>query len=121
MRYDRLMPDPTIESLALFKDRYNIDPAVMSSLLSIALARGGDFAELYFESKTTNAITWEDQRVSSANRNVAQGVGIRVVKGDAIGYAYTESLDMEAMRRAADTAARIGRADERPVPMDATP
>ncbi len=115
------MPDPTAEALGLFNDRYRIDPAVMSSLLSIALARGGDFAELFFESNTTNSISWEDQRVRSANRNVAQGVGIRVVKGDAVGYAYTESLDLEAMRRAADTAARIGRADERPVPVDATP
>jgi TldD protein len=115
------MPDLTAEALGLFNDRYSIDPAVMSSLLGIALSRGGDSAELYFESRTTNAITWEDQRVRSASRNVAQGVGIRVVKGDAIGYAYTESLDPEAMRRAADTASRIGRAAERPVPVDATP
>ncbi len=93
----------------------------MSSLLSIALSHGGDFAELFFEHRVNNAISWEDQRVKSASRNVAQGVGIRVVKGDAIGYAYTESLDFAAMRRAAETAGRIGRADERPVPMDATP
>ncbi len=59
--------------------------------------------------------------MKSASRNVAQGVGIRVVKGDAIGYAYTESLDVAAMRRAAETASRIGTSDERPVPIDATP
>ena len=108
-------------SIAFFNDRYRIDPTAMSSLLSIALSRGGDFAELFFEHRTNSAIQWEDQRVKSASRNVSQGVGIRVVKGDAIGYAYTESLDMEAMRRAAETALRIGTADERPVPVDATP
>lgn len=48
-------------------------------------------------------------------------MGIRVVKGDAIGYAYTESLDLAAMRRAAETASRIGTDDERPTPIDATP
>jgi TldD protein len=68
-----------------------------------------------------SALTWEDQRVKSASRNTAQGVGIRVVKGDAIGYAYTESLDLTAMRRAAETAGRIGRTDERPGPVNATP
>jgi TldD protein len=115
------MSDPTSEALRLFDDRYRVDPAVMASLLSAALARGGDFAELYFESNTVNSITWEDQRVRAANRNVAQGVGIRVVKGDAIGYAYTESLEPEAMLRAAETAAQISRADPRPVPVDATP
>ena len=115
------MSDPTTESLQLFGSRYNLDPAVMSSLLSTALSRGGDFAELFFEHRTNSAITWEEQRVKSASRHVAQGVGIRVVKGDAIGYAYTESLDLEQMRKAAETAARIGSADERPTPVNATP
>lgn len=117
----KLLPATTEQSLAVFGDRYNIDPAVMSSLLSTALARGGDFAELFFEHRTNSAISWEDQRVKSASRTIAQGVGIRVVKGDAIGYAYTESLDLAAMRRAAETASRIGREDDRPVPVDATP
>lgn len=115
------MTDPGASALAFFNDRYRIDPAAMSSLLSLALSRGGDFAELFFEHRTNSAIQWEDQRVKSASRNVSQGVGIRVVKGDAIGYAYTESLDMAAMRRAAETASRIGTSDERPVPIDATP
>ena len=115
------MSNPGAEAIEFFRNRYNIDSAAMSSLLSIALSRGGDFAELFFEHRTNSAIQWEDQRVKSASRNVAQGVGIRVVKGDAIGYAYTESLDMEAMRRAAETASRIGTDDERPTPTDATP
>lgn len=115
------MDNPGAASLDFFRSRYNLDSAAMSSLLSVALARGGDFAELFFEHRTNSAIQWEDQRVKSASRNVAQGVGIRVVKGDAIGYAYTESLDMEAMRRAAETASHIGKDDERPRPVDATP
>ena len=115
------MTDPTTTALGVFRDRYNVDPAVMSTLLSEALARGGDFAELFFEHRTGSSINWEDQRVKSASRSVVQGVGIRVVKGDAIGYAYTESLDLDAMRRAAETASRIGAGDERPVPVDATP
>ncbi|MBI2766280.1 MAG: metalloprotease TldD [Chloroflexi bacterium] len=115
------MPDPTAASLQLFQDRYNIDPATMSSLLSAALGKGGDFAELFFEHRTNSAISWEDQQVKSASRNVAQGVGIRVVQGDAIGYAYTEALDLDSMRKAAETAARIGKGGERPTPIDATP
>ncbi len=115
------MSGSTAASLALFSERFAIDPAVMSSLLSIALSRGGDFAELFFEHRLNSAIAWEDQKVKSASRHTTQGVGIRVVKGDAIGYAYTESLDLAAMRKAAETASRIGRADERPVPVDATP
>jgi TldD protein len=115
------MPDPTTEALAFFGQRYNIDLAVMSSLLSTALSRGGDFAELYFEHRTNTAIAWEDQRVKAASRNVSQGLGVRVVRGDAIGYAYSESLELEPMRRAAEAAGRIGLDPERPAPIDAAP
>lgn len=109
------------DAIAFFGDRYAIDVPVMSSVLSTALARGGDFAELFFEHRLNTAIIWEDQRVLSATRNVVQGVGIRVVRGDSIGYAYTEALDLESMKRAAETAARIGADDEHPRPIDATP
>jgi TldD protein len=115
------MPDPAAIALQLFRDRFAIDPAVTSSLLSVALSRGGDFAELYFEHRTNSAIVWEDQRVKSATRTIAQGVGIRVVRGDAIGFAYTESFEFNAMRRAAETAARICAGERTAPPIDATP
>ncbi|MCK9518831.1 MAG: metallopeptidase TldD-related protein [Dehalococcoidia bacterium] len=115
------MSDPTFASLELFSARYAIDSTVMSSLLSVALQRGGDFAELFFEHRTNSAISWEDQQVKSASRTMSQGLGVRVVKGDAIGYAYTESLELDAMKRAAETAARIGTGRGQPGPIDATP
>lgn len=115
------MSDPTLAALELFSTRYAIDTAVTSSLLSVALSRGGDFAELYFEHRTNSAITWEDQQVRSASRTISQGLGVRVVNGDAIGYAYTESLELDAMRRAAETAAQIGAGRGQPGPIDATP
>ena len=108
-------------ALRFFNDRYNLDPPAMSSVLSAALAQGGDFAELFFEHRTNSSIAWEDQQVKSAQRNVAQGVGIRVVKGESIGYAYTESLEPEAMLKAAQTAGRIGTDQDGPQPVDATP
>ncbi len=115
------MPDRSLQAQQLFSDRYGIDPARVSSLLSVALARGGDFAELFFEHRTNGSISLEDQQIKSAARSVEQGVGIRVVRGDSIGYAYTESLDAEAMARAAETASRIGTEDERPTAIDTTP
>ena len=115
------MSDPSQEAQQFFAQRYGIDSARIASLLSDALAQGGDFAELFFEHRTNGAISLEDQQIKSALRSVEQGVGIRVVKGDSIGYAYTESLDPEAMRLAAGTAARIGDGGERPTAIDTTP
>lgn len=113
--------DVSSESLRFFADRYSIDSPTMASVLSVAMGRGGDFAELYFEHRTSGGISWEDEQVKSASRNIASGVGIRVVRGDAIGYAYSESLEPEAMRRAADVAARVGQEETTPKAIDATP
>lgn len=115
------MSDPSSRALALFSERYNVDSAAIATVLGVALSRGGDFAELFFEHRESGSIAWEDQHVRAASRQSVQGLGIRVVKGDAIGYAYTESLELDAMRRAADTASRIGRSEENLVMIDATP
>ncbi|MFN0096597.1 MAG: TldD/PmbA family protein [Dehalococcoidia bacterium] len=115
------MSDTTSAALRFFNDRYSLDPATMSSLLGTALSKGGDFAELFFEHRANSSIAFEDQQVKSAARHSVQGVGIRVVRGDTVGYAYTESLDVTAMRRAAETAARVGTGELAPLPVDATP
>ena len=94
-------------SPGFFSDRYGIDARIMNDILASALSRGGTFADLYFEHRTSNNILFEEEAVKSAGGGVAQGVGIRVVAGDATGYAYTEELTVDAMRRAAETAAKI--------------
>ncbi len=109
------------EALEFFAERYSLDTSAMSSVLSTALARGGDFAELYFEHRVQNALVWEDQQVKSASHSAIGGVGIRVVSGESIGFAYSESLEREAMRRAADTAARVGRSGSGLPAIDSTP
>ena len=116
------MSDPSETARRFFADRYDIDDARISGLLATALAHGGDFAELFFEHRANGAITFDDQRVKSATRSVEQGVGVRVARGESIGYAYTESLEAGAMRRAAETASRIGAGGgEPPRALDATP
>ena len=95
------------EAGAFFGRQFAIDEAILSELLGIALARGGDYAELYFEHRESGNILFEEQRVKNVGGGIVQGLGVRVISGDAIGYAYTEDLSHEPMRKAADTAARI--------------
>ena len=45
--------------------------------------------------------------LKSAGRAVTMGLGVRVMKGDATGYAYTEDLSWEKMAHAAKTAGQI--------------
>lgn len=84
-----------------------VDAATASRLLTTALARGGDYADLFFEYEVSGSYGYEDGILKSAGRGVSLGMGVRVRKGDATGYAYTEDLDPAAMERAATIAGQI--------------
>ncbi len=71
------------------------------------MSRGGDYADLFFEYKVSGGLSFEEGITRSASRGVSMGLGVRVLLGDATGYAYVEDLTWEAMRRAAETAAQI--------------
>jgi TldD protein len=87
----------------------------MERLLSLALARGGGFADLYFEHETTSSLFLEEGIIRSASAGVTCGLGVRVVAGERTGYAYTDDLSYAAMARAAETAAHIAH-DSRALP-----
>ncbi|HVE85828.1 MAG TPA: metallopeptidase TldD-related protein [Myxococcales bacterium] len=76
-------------------------------LLAAAMERGGDFAEVYVERAETTAVVLEERRVKSAQTGLIQGVGIRVIAGQKVGYAYSDDLEDDALFRAARTAALI--------------
>ncbi|MGE0539422.1 MAG: TldD/PmbA family protein [Dehalococcoidia bacterium] len=105
---------------AFFHDTFAIDAAVLTEMLGVALGRGGEYAELYFEYRESGSIVFEDQAVKNVGGGVMQGLGVRVIQGDAVGYAYTEDLSREAMRRAADTAAQISTRNRTVDPVDMT-
>lgn len=87
-----------------------IDATICSRLLSVALAKGGDYADLFFEYRAAGGLVFDEGILKSASRGVSVGLGVRVQRGDATGYAYTEDLGWESMKRAAETAAQIANA-----------
>lgn len=90
-----------------FANWFGIDENTAQQILSEAMSRGADFADLYFQHTKTTSLSLEDGIISRANTNIEQGVGIRAVLGDQVGYAYSENLDLQAMKSAARTAAAI--------------
>src|SRR6187549_2053973 len=84
-----------------------IDADICRKLLGIALSRGGEYADLFFEYRVAAGLSFEEGITRSASRGVSMGLGVRVLMGDATGYAYVEDLTWEAMRRASETAAQI--------------
>jgi TldD protein len=90
-----------------FLNEFGIDETLCRKLLAKALSRGGDFADLYFEFTVSNYLGLEDGKVNQSYGNISLGVGIRTVKGDQIGYGFTQELTEESMMSAAATASTI--------------
>jgi TldD protein len=84
-----------------------IDQEIARKLLEIALSKGGSYADLFFQYEASGSYAYDEGILKSAGRAVTMGLGVRVMKGDATGYAYVEDLDFEAMARAARTASNI--------------
>ncbi len=104
------------DGLAPITVRYGIAPEDIRRTIETALSRGGDYCDLYFQHTVSNVLGLEDDAVNRARTAVEMGVGVRVLKGDSTGYAFTEELTAAALRRAAATAAEIADGVQSPVP-----
>src|SRR6185503_12382974 len=97
-----------------------VDAQLAERLLAVALSKGGDYADLFFEYRAAGGLVFDEGILKSASRGVSMGLGVRVQKGDATGYAYVEQLDWDAMKHAAETAAQIASGHAgRPAPVKA--
>ncbi len=86
---------------------FGIDEALIRRVLDAAMSRGGDRADLYFQHDVTNHVGLQDGEVNRAYSRVSLGCGVRVVKGDQTGFAFTEDLSPDALSAAARTAAAV--------------
>src|SRR3954451_5737978 len=92
---------------SFFARKFNITDSDLESYLAEALSSGGDYADLYFEYVATSSISIDESIVKSATQGVTLGVGIRVIAGERTGYAFSDDLAPEKIRKAARIAACI--------------
>ena len=86
-------------------------------------ANGADDGELYIERTRSEHFVFDDGRLKSASYDTGQGFGLRVVAGEATGYAHASELSNAAIARAGETAAAAkkgysGTLDAGPVPVN---
>ena len=96
------------------------DATMARRLLELALSRGGDYADLFYEYDVFGSYAYDEGILKAAGRAVSMGLGVRVMKGDATGYAYVEDLSPEAAEHAARTAAQIANDGRAIAPVDVT-
>src|SRR6478735_5498316 len=94
-------------SKSIFATRFGITRDDLEKYLGEALSQGGNYADLYFEYLVTSSIGIDESMVKSAAQGVSMGVGVRVISGERTGYAYSDYLSPEKIRKAARVAAHI--------------
>ena len=90
----------------------------LNKVIRRALAKGGEFGEVYIENRVSRSILLEEGKFKSAVFGISQGAGVRVISGDKTGYAYTDDLTLEAFLRAADVASYVARGSKAVTPVD---
>src|SRR5262249_5064767 len=82
-----------------------VEPEVAERVLRLALARGGEFAEVYAERSTGMTMAIEEARIESVQSGAEEGAGVRVPSGATTYFAHVDSLDPADLERAAAEAA----------------
>ncbi|MGB4704045.1 MAG: TldD/PmbA family protein [Candidatus Saccharicenans sp.] len=75
--------------------------------LQLALARGGDFADIFLEYRTSLSILMEEGIIKESAESLSSGLGLRVIRKDITGYAYTNDFSPEKLKSVALSASAI--------------
>ena len=82
---------------------------VLERVLSESMTRGGEFAEVFVEDRSTTSASLDQRRVQELSSGRERGAGIRVVVGDTTGFAHTADLSESGLLEAARAAAAVAR------------
>lgn len=89
-----------------------LDDSLVEKILTAALEKGGEFADLYVEHRRTDSLNLEDSRLEKCSSGIDVGASIRVIRGNGVSFVSTEKLDerslIEAARLAGEGAANGG-------------
>lgn len=82
-----------------------LDRELAEEVLRAARARGGSFAELFVEERSSVSIRLDDGKIEELTSGLDRGAGVRVGHGTSYGYAFSNRLDRDALLEAAAAAA----------------
>src|SRR5829696_1276436 len=86
-----------------------IDPDLARRVLTRALARGGDLAEVYAEARSGFSLSLDDRRVERPTGGRERGVCVRVAQADSTYYGYVDGLAESDLVAVADSVAQAVR------------
>lgn len=85
-----------------------LTPAQLGASLDLISSHHVDYADIYCQHTAYESWHLEEGMVKSGSFQIDQGVGVRAVSGEKTAFAYADSLNHEAVNRAAKAVRAIG-------------
>jgi TldD protein len=85
---------------------FDCDETEVQAIVAKALT-GADDGELFIERSESESLAFTDGKLKQANYSTGLGFGLRVVAGEAVGYAHADALKKDALLRAADAVGAV--------------
>ncbi len=83
-----------------------IDQDILSRAIKVALKHGGDYADVFVESKRSLSVQLEDGKIEKLLKGTDAGIGIRVIFQGRSAYGYTNEFSQEAILELAKTVSK---------------
>lgn len=78
-----------------------LDAQALQGVLSNIMSHKVDYADLYFQYSRSESWGLEEGQVKSGGFAIDQGVGVRAVSGEKTAFAYSDEINLSALKQAA--------------------
>lgn len=84
-----------------------IDTSSLQGVLGQMMSHQVDYADLYFQYSRSESWGLEEGQVKSGNFSIDQGVGVRAISGEKTAFAYSDDINLLALKEAANATRAI--------------
>ncbi len=78
-----------------------ISKKTVKKILNLLLESGGDFADIFIQSKISNNLRLDDNKIENVSSGYETGCGLRLIFNDSTYYAFIDSVDEERLAESA--------------------
>lgn len=98
-----------------------LNEETVNRILTEALMKGGDFADVFAEQRFRTNIVFDGGKIDSVTYGYPRGAAVRVVKRTQSGYAHSDEISYSALLDAAHAASSVVENPSRVTPLEVTP
>src|SRR5574340_566311 len=96
------------------------DNELQISLINKALSNGGEYADIFTESRRHTSLVLEDRKLEKIAYGTEAGAGIRLISRGKTAYAFSNDMSRGALLQAASEVSRAAEGSALPPVMDLT-